>query len=108
MGRRTGASPSELLQALDVGFTSLGEDRQQQQQQQDDDEEDGEEEHRRQVGREGCDAEGPAAAFAATRGRLSRAPRHAAGHGAPLAMTATCNVPRRWVEDQALATWVYT
>jgi hypothetical protein len=81
VGRRTGASRSELLQAVDAGFTSLGEDRQQQQQ--DDEEEDEEEEHRRQAGGEEYGAEGleegPAAA---SRGRLRSAPRHDAGHGA--------------------------
>ena len=41
MGRRTGASCSELLQAIDAGFTPRGEDRQQQQE--DGEEEDGEE-----------------------------------------------------------------
>ena len=83
MGRRTGASRSELLQAIDAGFTPRGEDWQQQRE--DGEEEDGEEEHWRQAGREECDvepAEGPAAA---TRGQLGSAPRHDAGHGAQLA-----------------------
>jgi hypothetical protein len=44
MGRRTGASCSELLQAVDAGFTSLGEDLQLGQQE-DGEEDDDEEEH---------------------------------------------------------------
>jgi hypothetical protein len=69
MGRRTGASHSELLlvlQAVDAGFTSLGVENLQQQEQDGESQEDAEEEHRRQAVREECDAERPAAA---TRGR---------------------------------------
>jgi hypothetical protein len=83
LGRRTGASRSELLQAVDAGFTPRGEDWQQQHE--DGEEEDDEEEHRQHAGREECDAEPAEGPAAATRGRLGSAPRHDAGHGVQLA-----------------------